>query len=194
MINIWLVLNIFCPNTLNIWVSTHYLWFSCQIELYLFVPLANHYQLIKYVFVLLFFFSSNDKNLCSKAHLSGVRALCKSDLEAEVKKARRGRSILQNFQPPVLPQICPEVSTPVLGTSCTTVQSHSQERDGPFVVVPDEGDSRINCSSCKNQTELSMFHHCGVAIAFMYLACPPTHFLFPVFFSPSLLVSHYWFE
>ncbi|XP_017276073.1 transcriptional protein SWT1 [Kryptolebias marmoratus] len=87
---------------------------------------------------------TNDKNLCSKALLSGVRAFCKSDLEAEVQKSRHSHSILQNIQAPALPQISPEVSSPVLATSCTTVQSRGQEKAGLSVVAPDKDNKRLS--------------------------------------------------
>ncbi|XP_028260224.1 transcriptional protein SWT1 isoform X2 [Parambassis ranga] len=57
---------------------------------------------------------TNDKNLCNKALLSGVNALSKSDLEAEVE--RHGLGILQN--------------KPMLSTSCTPVQAHCQKQAG----------------------------------------------------------------
>nr|XP_015826441.2 transcriptional protein SWT1 [Nothobranchius furzeri] len=45
---------------------------------------------------------TNDKNLCSKAVLSGVKALCKNDLEVEVRTS--GHLILQSSRPQVLPR------------------------------------------------------------------------------------------
>lgn len=71
---------------------------------------------------------TNDKNLCSKALLSGVKAHSKSDLEAEVGRSRHGPHLPQNNQIPVLPHISPRVSSPVMSRSFTPVQPHSQER------------------------------------------------------------------
>ncbi|XP_070399499.1 transcriptional protein SWT1-like isoform X1 [Nothobranchius furzeri] len=45
---------------------------------------------------------TNDKNLCIKAVLSGVKALCKNDLEEEVRTS--GHLILQGSRPQVLPR------------------------------------------------------------------------------------------
>uniref|UniRef100_A0A1A8K5X5 Transcriptional protein SWT1 n=1 Tax=Nothobranchius kuhntae TaxID=321403 RepID=A0A1A8K5X5_NOTKU len=45
---------------------------------------------------------TNDKNLCIKAVLSGVKALCKNDLEEEVRTS--GHLILQSSRPQVLPR------------------------------------------------------------------------------------------
>ncbi|XP_035767444.1 transcriptional protein SWT1 [Neolamprologus brichardi] len=41
---------------------------------------------------------TNDKNLCSKALLSGVKALCKTDLEEEVGRSRHGLQITGDIQ------------------------------------------------------------------------------------------------
>ncbi|KAI3368191.1 hypothetical protein L3Q82_007915 [Scortum barcoo] len=52
---------------------------------------------------------TNDKNLCSKALLSGVKALSKNDLEAELGRSRHSFHVPQNtetsVQPPINPQI-----------------------------------------------------------------------------------------
>ncbi|XP_078114699.1 transcriptional protein SWT1 isoform X2 [Sander vitreus] len=84
---------------------------------------------------------TNDKNLCSKALLSGVKALSKSDLEAEVGRSRHGFHPLQNIKTPMLPHISPPVSSPVLSRSYTPVQPHSQERTG--VSVEEKDDKRL---------------------------------------------------
>ncbi|XP_041863028.1 transcriptional protein SWT1 isoform X2 [Melanotaenia boesemani] len=82
---------------------------------------------------------TNDKNLCSKALLSGVRALCKTDLEAEVERSRHGLYILQNVQSPILPHITPQVASPELKRSSTPAQSHSQERGSSVGVLEKDG-------------------------------------------------------
>lgn len=51
------------------------------------------------------FFCSDDKNLCSKALLSGVKALSKADLVKEVEENRR---LILNF-----PRAPPVATTPV---------------------------------------------------------------------------------
>eukprot|EP00064_Thunnus_orientalis_P016945 superscaffoldBa00003477_g17018 len=73
---------------------------------------------------------TNDKNLCSKALLSGVKAHSKNDLEAEVGRSGHGPHPPQNNQIPMLPHISPQVSLPVMSRSFTPVQPHSQERTG----------------------------------------------------------------
>ncbi|KAM6962599.1 transcriptional protein SWT1 [Aplochiton taeniatus] len=47
---------------------------------------------------------TNDKNLCSKAMLSGVRALSKADLEVEVAKLKPSLSSFLHHQTPIRPQ------------------------------------------------------------------------------------------
>ncbi|XP_044218487.1 transcriptional protein SWT1 [Thunnus albacares] len=73
---------------------------------------------------------TNDKNLCSKALLSGVKAHSKNDLEAEGGRSGHGPHLPQNNQIPMLPHISPQVSSPVMSRSFTPVQQHSQERTG----------------------------------------------------------------
>ncbi|XP_029286045.1 transcriptional protein SWT1 isoform X2 [Cottoperca gobio] len=75
---------------------------------------------------------TNDKNLCSKALLSGVKALCKSDLETEV-----GFHPLQNIKTSMLPHISPQVSSQRQSRSYAPVQPHSQERTGLSVEEKD---------------------------------------------------------
>lgn len=70
--------------------------------------------------------TSNDKNLCSKALVSGVTASSKKDLEAEVGRCRRAFPPLQDIKTPALPQ----VSSPMLSTDYTPVQPHSHESAG----------------------------------------------------------------
>ncbi|TKS66003.1 Transcriptional protein SWT1 [Collichthys lucidus] len=71
-------------------------------------------------------YPDNDKNLCSKALLSGVNALSKNDLEAEVERSRHGFHPLQNIKPHIRPQ----VSLPTLSMSYTSAQPQSEERTG----------------------------------------------------------------
>lgn len=73
-----------------------------------------------------FFPSSNDKNLCSKALVSGVAASSKRDLEAEVGRCRRAFPPLQDIKTPAPPP----VSSPMLSTDYTSVQPQSHQRAG----------------------------------------------------------------
>ncbi|XP_022611692.1 transcriptional protein SWT1 [Seriola dumerili] len=73
---------------------------------------------------------TNDKNLCSKALLSGVKALSKNDLEAEVGRSRYGLDPLQNTGTAMLPHANPQISSPVQSRSCTPAQPHSPKRTG----------------------------------------------------------------
>ncbi|KAM7011946.1 transcriptional protein SWT1 [Tautogolabrus adspersus] len=70
---------------------------------------------------------TNDKNLCSKALLSGVKALSKNDLEVEVVRSRHGFNPLQNIKTSTSPRISPQVSSTIMNRSFT-VQPHRQER------------------------------------------------------------------
>ncbi|KAM9849252.1 transcriptional protein SWT1 [Aulostomus maculatus] len=70
---------------------------------------------------------TNDKNLCSKAVLSGVKALSKIDLEEEIGCSSSGL-LLQNI--PSLPHISPQISSPVPRKNCTPVPPHRRERAG----------------------------------------------------------------
>nr|XP_020458422.1 transcriptional protein SWT1 [Monopterus albus] len=83
---------------------------------------------------------TNDKNLCSKALLSGVRALSKNDLEAEVQRSRCGLHPLQSMQSPVLP--------------CSPVEQHSHNRTG-FSVGLAEKDSQQPTEETKANLNLS---------------------------------------
>ncbi|XP_029356099.1 transcriptional protein SWT1 isoform X1 [Echeneis naucrates] len=73
---------------------------------------------------------TNDKNLCSKALLSGVKALSKNDLEAEVDRSRYGFDRLLNIEATTMLYKNPQISSPVLNRSCTPAQSHSPKRTG----------------------------------------------------------------
>ncbi|KAF3835348.1 hypothetical protein F7725_027906 [Dissostichus mawsoni] len=56
---------------------------------------------------------TNDKNLCSKALLSGVKALCKIDLEAEVGRSKHGFHPPQNVGPQVPSAVQNRIYAPV---------------------------------------------------------------------------------
>ncbi|XP_077441023.1 transcriptional protein SWT1 [Vanacampus margaritifer] len=71
---------------------------------------------------------TNDKNLCSKAVLSGVKALSKNDLEAEVERSRHNLDHQQSTVIKKLPQITAPMPSPMPGSSFTPVPSHTQER------------------------------------------------------------------
>lgn len=74
---------------------------------------------------------TNDKNLCSKALVSGVSASSKKDLEAEVGRSRRAFPPLQDIKTSALPQVSlPQVSLPMLSTDYTSVQPHSHKSTG----------------------------------------------------------------
>ncbi|KAF1385463.1 hypothetical protein PFLUV_G00108030 [Perca fluviatilis] len=94
---------------------------------------------------------TNDKNLCSKALLSGVKALSKSDLEAEVGRSRHGFHPVQNNKTPMLPHISPPVSSPMPSRSCTPVQPHCQETTG--ISVEEEDDKRLTKREDEEKTK-----------------------------------------
>uniref|UniRef100_A0A3P8WKA5 Transcriptional protein SWT1 n=2 Tax=Cynoglossus semilaevis TaxID=244447 RepID=A0A3P8WKA5_CYNSE len=71
---------------------------------------------------------TNDKNLCSKAFLSGVKALSKKDLETETWRTSNGLWLLQNIQTPVLPHTDSQSSSSMLSRSFTPAQPPIQER------------------------------------------------------------------
>ncbi|XP_069377784.1 transcriptional protein SWT1 isoform X3 [Paralichthys olivaceus] len=109
---------------------------------------------------------SNDKNLCSKALLSGVKALSKNDLEAEVGRSRQSPHPLLNIQAPMVPQTRPEISSPPLSRSHTPAQPHTQERTG-LSVAPvmkykqqlsggEEAKAKWDLSGCLSELEDSL--------------------------------------
>uniref|UniRef100_A0A8C7ZBR0 Transcriptional protein SWT1 n=1 Tax=Oryzias sinensis TaxID=183150 RepID=A0A8C7ZBR0_9TELE len=71
---------------------------------------------------------TNDKNLSSKALLSGIRAFSKSDLEAEVETSRYGLTALQRVQAPVMPHKCEQAPLPTLRRSCTQAPPQHQQK------------------------------------------------------------------
>ncbi|KAK5869643.1 hypothetical protein PBY51_024345 [Eleginops maclovinus] len=70
---------------------------------------------------------TNDKNLCSKGLLSGVKALCKTDLEAEFGRSRHGFPPPQNISTAMLPLVGPQVSSAMQSRSYATVQPRRQK-------------------------------------------------------------------
>uniref|UniRef100_A0AAQ4NS15 Transcriptional protein SWT1 n=1 Tax=Gasterosteus aculeatus aculeatus TaxID=481459 RepID=A0AAQ4NS15_GASAC len=80
---------------------------------------------------------TNDKNLCSKALLSGVKALSKNDLEAENGKSSHGFHPLQNINTPTVPRVSPHLSSPMQSSSYTPAQPRSRERTGWSVAEKD---------------------------------------------------------
>ncbi|KAJ4943682.1 hypothetical protein JOQ06_006180 [Pogonophryne albipinna] len=75
---------------------------------------------------------TNDKNLCSKALLSGVKALCKIDLEAEVGRSKHGFHPPQNVGPQVPSamqnRIYAPVQPPMQRTGLHTVEENDNKR------------------------------------------------------------------
>ncbi|XP_057696999.1 transcriptional protein SWT1 [Corythoichthys intestinalis] len=70
---------------------------------------------------------TNDKNLCSKAVLSGVKALSKTDLEAEVEQSQQSLNNLQSTILQRLPQIDLPMSAPIPERGCTQAPSFTKE-------------------------------------------------------------------
>ncbi|XP_077463986.1 transcriptional protein SWT1 [Stigmatopora argus] len=66
---------------------------------------------------------TNDKNLCTKAVLSGVKALSKIDLEAEVEHSQHNRNYLQSTVLQRLPQINMPMCLPIPERRCTQAPS-----------------------------------------------------------------------
>nr|XP_057929170.1 transcriptional protein SWT1 isoform X2 [Doryrhamphus excisus] len=81
---------------------------------------------------------TNDKNLCSKAVLSGVKALSKTDLEAEVERSRHDLNHLPSTVLQEAPQIDLRVSSPMSGISCTPTLPHTQERRSLSSSLPEK--------------------------------------------------------
>ncbi|KAK2835263.1 hypothetical protein Q5P01_015747 [Channa striata] len=95
---------------------------------------------------------TNDKNLCSKALLSGVRALSKNDLEEEVRGSRDGLcSILHT---PMLRHTKVQMSSPVLSRSSKPVQQQDQNRTGLSLGLSEKDGERLN-EDGKTKWELS---------------------------------------
>ncbi|XP_059197577.1 transcriptional protein SWT1 isoform X2 [Centropristis striata] len=94
---------------------------------------------------------TNDKNLCSKALLSGVTAFSKSDLEAEVGRSGHGFHPLQNIKTPMLPHISHQVPGPMQSRSFTPVQPHSQVRTG--IPVEEKDSEQLSKREDEEQTK-----------------------------------------
>ncbi|XP_068563705.1 transcriptional protein SWT1 [Cebidichthys violaceus] len=89
---------------------------------------------------------TNDKNLCSKALLSGVNALSKNDLEAEIRKHRHGFHPLRNTKNPMLPPVSPHLPSPKQSGSCT----HSQKTTG--LSVEERDNKRLSTREGEDKT------------------------------------------
>lgn len=105
---------------------------------------------LKTCFLSVFF--SNDKNLCSKALLSGVKALSKNDLEAEVQRSRHGLHIIEGIQAPVQPHNNPQVLSPVQ----PHVQPHGREKAGVYAGVLQKGEPGINVLLRQNRKSFAV--------------------------------------
>lgn len=62
-----------------------------------------------------FVICSNDKNLCSKALLCGVKAFSKKDLESEVKRFKHGNPPLQHMKASAIPHTSRQTSLAIFG-------------------------------------------------------------------------------
>nr|XP_046248069.1 transcriptional protein SWT1 [Scatophagus argus]XP_046248070.1 transcriptional protein SWT1 [Scatophagus argus]XP_046248071.1 transcriptional protein SWT1 [Scatophagus argus] len=98
---------------------------------------------------------TNDKNLCSKALLSGVKAFSKNDLEAEVGRSRHGFCPLQNIKP----HMGPQVTSSMLSTNYTSVQPHSQPRTGPSVGLTEEDNKPLTAREVEERTKCDPSRH-----------------------------------
>lgn len=102
-----------------------------------------------------------------------MKALCKTDLEAEVGRSRHGLQITGGIQASVPPSNNPQVLSPTLSTRCPPVQPHGQKKAGFYVGVLHKGELEVNV----------LLHHHAVVNGTYYLCTrnPPQHmhFLFP---------------
>lgn len=131
------------------------------------------------------FSPSNDKNLCSKALLSGVKALNKNDLEAEASTSSQGFNAQQSVKTFMPPHISPQVSSTIQKRSFTPVQPQSQQR--PELAV-EKGEPRI-CVFLLQKQEIT-WHTPSWCNNLQHIPSKhsprlPTPSIFPVFF-PSL--------
>ncbi|XP_039984890.1 transcriptional protein SWT1 isoform X2 [Xiphias gladius] len=94
---------------------------------------------------------TNDKNLCSKALLSGVKAFSKNDLEAEFGRSRHGLPPPQNM----LPHTNPQISSPMLSRSCTPTQPNSQKRTSLSVGLVKKYSQQLGEGEEKTKWDLS---------------------------------------
>ncbi|XP_051929332.1 transcriptional protein SWT1 isoform X2 [Hippocampus zosterae] len=96
---------------------------------------------------------TNDKNLCSKAVLSGVKAFSKLDLEEEVEGSRR---TVNHLRSTVLPRL-PQIDMPMPGRISTPVLSHTQER----LCLPEEERKKPTVEEKENIKKcVSEFENC----------------------------------
>ncbi|KAF7661805.1 hypothetical protein LDENG_00253940 [Lucifuga dentata] len=70
---------------------------------------------------------TNDKNLCSKALLSGVTAFSKSDLEKEAGRSNNGLRSLQSPWSPMLLHSSSQIPAPARSKRCTSTQCYNTE-------------------------------------------------------------------
>ena len=133
--------------------------------------------------------SSNDKNLCSKAILSGVTALSKNDLEAEV--GRSSCSLHPLLITPMVPHTSPQISSPPLSRSHTPARPHIQERTGLSVARVVKCEPWINLFFMQNRKLLGILHHsAGVNSTYHPCTCHPPLPVFLLSF-PSIQVHLY---
>lgn len=111
-----------------------------------------------------------------------MKALCKTDLEAEVGRSRHGLQITEDIQASVPPRNNPQVSSPALSTSCPPVQPHGQKKTGFYVGVLQKGELEVHV----------LLHHHAVVNG-TYCLCtrnPPQHMHVLFSFLPFLLTVH----
>ncbi|XP_038147682.1 transcriptional protein SWT1 [Cyprinodon tularosa] len=89
---------------------------------------------------------TNDKNLSSKALLSGVKALSKAELEAEVRSLRS--PLWSHFQ---------HVSSPASATICTPIQLPVQNSHNVSVAFKEKGEAEKKCLWEIRTCELNVF-------------------------------------
>lgn len=156
------------------WIFISVIWVVCRLNK------AGFYSVL----------SSNDKNLCSKALLSGVNALSKNDLEAEAERSRRGLHDLRNIQTPTPPRVSPQVSSPqpLPRRSCASVQPPSQRKACLSAALTEKGEPGINAFFMQNRKQLGMLRHRADVNSTYHLRAHCVHPTLPIFlfFIPSL--------
>lgn len=130
------------------------------------------------------FFSSNDKNLCSKALLSGVKAFNKTDLEAEAVRSTYALELVHNAETTVLPHTDVQASPP---------KPHNPKRPGPSAGPRVKCEPGINVLFMQNRKLLGILHRSAVVNSTYY---PCTCFIHPrlpifLFSFPELQVCLY---
>ncbi|KAK7889290.1 hypothetical protein WMY93_024850 [Mugilogobius chulae] len=92
---------------------------------------------------------TNDKNLCSKALLSGVQAFSKDDLETEVARSDLGSSFLQNIQ-----TFTTSAQTRCSLSTLTPVNVRAQEAHGQETTnLPVEKERNQPSKTCETSSE-----------------------------------------